>query len=403
MLLVQQLLQTKTFKDLENEHGVFASFDKSGKFWSLNYDQILSKESDLLAQQCRGLILTCADGKSLNPIAKEANNGLDYSDICPGSTAILAAPLFRFFNEGQGAAAKINWDNPDLKIYEKMDGSLIIVWYNSFSNEWNVATRSVPRADLLMDNGLYTFRTLFEKVLIETTGITFGVWSDKLNQDITYCFELCSQYNKIVVSYPISSITLIAARNIKTLQEIDISELDIGIRHVRSYSTMSVAELVNWVSTLNPLEHEGVVVRDSNFNRIKVKNANYVAYSKVRDSLGHSERNCMELILLGKDDDVASFLPEEIVQNLAQLKVKLNALIRHYDEIYQSVAKEATDRKSFALLIAKNKELWGAPLFQIYARKCSDVRDFIEKNKKNGSYSAGFLDKLLDLTKSFSV
>ena len=66
MLLVQKYLETHTFGDLAKEHGVYASFSKSGHKFSLNYDQIEAKESDPLAQECRGLILACEDGTSLS-------------------------------------------------------------------------------------------------------------------------------------------------------------------------------------------------------------------------------------------------------------------------------------------------------------------------------------------------
>lgn len=404
MILVQQFLKNNTFRDLEDCHGVFASFDKSGSFWSLNYDQILSKDNDLLAQQCRGIILSCPDGSSLNKLAMKIDDRLDYGNICPGETIILAAPLFRFFNEGQGAAASIDWNAPDLKMYEKMDGTLIIVWFNPFANEWNAATRRSPQADILMDNGVYTFKMLFEKILMETIGFSFTKYASKLNKEITYCFELCSKLNRIVVDYAINSITLIAARNTNTLKELEIEDLpSYGVPCVHAYPLMSINELVEWVSTLNPSEHEGVVVRDSQFNRIKVKNAAYVAFSKARDRLGHSERNCLEIILLGKEDDLIPYLPEEIIQNLLKIKSGLQEVIRYYDGFYQSAHLGAqaicpNDKKTFALII-KDKITWTAPFFQMWDGKCHDMRGFIEKNKANGTFSDSFLDKLLSLIK----
>ena len=44
MLLVQKYLQDYSFKELEIQHGVYATFSKCGRFWSMNYDQIESKE-----------------------------------------------------------------------------------------------------------------------------------------------------------------------------------------------------------------------------------------------------------------------------------------------------------------------------------------------------------------------
>ena len=137
---------------------------------SLNYDQIEAKETDPLAQECRGLVLSCEDGHSLLSQAVEVNGKLSYDHISPGKTRILAYPMKRFFNHGQGSAADINWADPNLAVLEKLDGTLCIVYFDPFTNKWCVATRSVSEADLLMDNGIFTFRTLFEKAVEETSG-----------------------------------------------------------------------------------------------------------------------------------------------------------------------------------------------------------------------------------------
>lgn len=231
MLLVQKYLEQHSFADLAKEHGIYASFSKSGHKWSLNYDQIEARENDELAQECRGLILSCWEGQSLRELADEGirvgkdKDGqatligkLSYDWITPGKTKVIAYPMRRFFNYGQGAAAEIDWSDPNLSILEKLDGTLCIVYYDPFTNQWCVATRAVPEADLIMDNGLYTFRTLFEKALQETialssyAGLSFEEYTAMLNKEITYCYELTTPLNRIVVSYSDYRITLIAAR-----------------------------------------------------------------------------------------------------------------------------------------------------------------------------------------------
>ncbi len=165
MLLVQEYLLTHTFQQLAAEHGVYASFSQSGHKFSLNYDQIEAKESNPLAQECRGLILTTGSVLigEINEYGKPIRDG-----IIPGETHILAFPMKRCFNHGQGSAANINWSDPNLSVLEKLDGTLCIVYYDSVIDQWCVATRSVPEADIPLDNGLYTFRTLFEKALFDT-------------------------------------------------------------------------------------------------------------------------------------------------------------------------------------------------------------------------------------------
>ena len=440
-LLVQEYLENKSLGDLAREHGVYASFSKTGHKFSLNYDQIEAKEADPLAQECRGLILSLTDGQVIT-VNRETS--------VIGPTKVLAYPMKRFFNYGQGSAAEIDWSDPKLAILEKLDGTLCIVYFDPWTRQWCVATRAVPEADLLMDNGLFTFRTLFEKALKETCGKDFNEFTQGLNASITYCFELTTPYNRIVVNYPNCRVTLLAARalygefgefdftNLGGYNWIEYDKLDeatkksltslghdkqdtpqalvrvpfdlYGVPVVQAYAPKNVTELVDWVSSLNPMEHEGVVVRDSKFNRIKVKNAAYVAYNKVRDQLGTSERNCIELILAEKDDDVIPMLPEEIVKNLQKLKLGLQEVIRHHDEAYGGILPlvmsldGSVSKKDFAIMaqrVAKEDKgrLWTSPLFQMFDGKAKNMKDFIQQNRKGGSWGNSFLDKLLELSK----
>lgn len=396
-LLVQEFLETHSFKELQEQHGVYCSLSKSGHKWSLNYDQLEAKESDPLAQECRGLILARKDG-SVIPSPKD--------DVVPGETTILAYPMKRFFNYGQGSAAQVNWSDKNLAVLEKLDGTLCIVYYDGFTKKWCVATRSVSEADLLMDNGLFTFRTLFEKAVEDTLGHTFDQLCAELYEEFTYCFELTTPYNRIVVAYPNNGITLLAVRSLWTMQEVDPKDhrLQAEVPVVQAHTYTSMDELVTWVSSLNPMEHEGVVVRDSKFNRIKVKNAAYVAYNKVRDCLATSERNCLELILSEKDDDVVPFLPEEIVKNLQKIKSGVQLVIKQHDEQYQQARAEADakapgDKKTFAILVTSNKELWSAPFFHMWDGKSANMKDFFAKTRKDGTWPNGMLDKVLELAK----
>lgn len=403
MLLVQKYLENHSFGDLAREHGVYASFSKSGHKFSLNYDQIEAKEADPLAQECRGLVLALEDGR---PVFADMTSGKPNRDnMIPCSTTILAYPMNRFFNHGQGSAANIDWNDPNLAILEKLDGTLCIVYYDPFTYKWCVATRSVPEADLFMDNGVFTFRTLFEKACQDTLGYSFEELTEKLDARFTYCFELTTPYNRIVVNYPHNRITLLAARNLVTLQEVNPRSLQLDVPVVEAHTYTTISELLDWVSSLNPLEHEGVVVRDANFNRIKVKNAAYVAYNKVRDALGTSERNCLELILAEKDDDVIPMLPEEIVKNLLKIKSGLQVAFKLYDDHYVAVKAEADsvnlgDKKTFAILVTQNKNMWHAPFFQMFSGKAQNMKDFIAKSRKDGTWGDSFLDKILELSKN---
>jgi len=403
MLLVQKFLKNNTFQQLKDIHGVNVSFSKCGTKFSLNYDMIDSNENDMLACQCRGLILSAIDGRSFT--CYKENNKYNDLNICPGETIIQAYPMDRFFNYSQGPAI-IDWNDINLKIFEKLDGTCIIVMFDRFKKEWFVATRGVPEADVIMNDSEFTFRSLFEKALCDSLHLTFDQFTKLLDKNITYCFELTSIYNRIVVNYPNTSITLLAMRDLSTLKEIDIDDVDINLPKVKKYSFKNLPDILAWVSNQNPLEHEGVVVRDSNFKRLKVKNASYVAFNRARDILGTSERNCLELVLAGKDDDVIPVLPPEIVDRIVKIKHNVSAMFKDYDRIYTSLKSEAdkinsVDKKTFAMIVNGYKDIWTAPIFSMYNRKIMSMKDFIDKNRNEGTWSNSFLDKVLMVIKKY--
>lgn len=405
MLLVQEYLESNSFGQLAQDHGVYASFSKSGHKFSLNYDQIEAKESNPLAQECRGLVLST--GKIIiGEISADGSSKRD--NIIPGATKIVAFPMKRFFNHGQGSAAQINWSDPKLSVLEKLDGTLCILYYDVFSEEWCVATRSVPEADVLLDNNLYTFRTLFEKALKETSGHSFNDFCLRLSRTKTYCFELTTPLNRIVVKYEDYRVTLLAVRDISfDLKEEELTDTHLhNVPIVESHPITDINKIVDWVSSLNPLEHEGVVICDSNFNRIKVKNANYVAFNRARDTLGSSERNCLELILAEKDDDVMAALPQEIVDNLLRIKSNVVKMFKDYDIQYQNLLTEANsicanDKKTFAITLQKNKNLWQTPFFNMYGGKSKNMKEFIVASKKEGTWPNSLLDNILEISKKY--
>lgn len=393
MLLVQEFLKNKTLKDLENERGVFASFSKCKTFFSLNYGMIEARDDDKLSQQCRGLILS-------------KMNGAPIEDDIIGETNIMSFGFERFFNEGQGAAAPIDWNDKQLKIYSKEDGTAIFVWFNPYTNKWNVATRGTPEADVPLDfDKNMTFRSLFESVLETRYAITFEQLTNDMYPNITYIFELCTPFNKIVVNYPQSTIFFIGARNLISLEEYYVED-NIFNDHLcmfpipNAYSFANITDTINFVVNGDATKLEGVVVLSSNFNRVKVKNPMHGIYSRARDSLCTSDRNCLECILAGKDDDIITVMPQEIANKLLSIKEKYRVWLSMQEQLFYAVFREASnenpgDKKTFAITLNKYVGAFKPAFFSIFDKKSHSVKDFIEKNRKDGSWPSSFLDKIL--------
>jgi len=259
-----------------------------------------------------------------------------------------------------------------------MDGSLTILYFCPITTQWHIATRKNCEADQIMDNGKYTFRTLYEKALKETNGMSFDDFTSTLDKGHTYLFELTSPLNQIVCSYSDTRLTWLMARNINTLQELDITKLDIGIPQVHKYALNNIDEILAFVSSQNPSEHEGVVVCDGEFRRIKIKNPAYVVAHKLKDTICASPRNMLEVILLEKDDDIISLLPQELINDLNNMKQKVHQLIHNYDKIYNEVVAKLEDKSKKAFAIAIQKEVnWTAPFFKIFDKKAANMKELM--------------------------
>lgn len=383
-LLILDYLKIHSLIDLEKEHGIYASISNYGHKVSLNYDQIESKESDKLACQCRGII-----------VAKNDNSTIIKDQIF-GDAIIISYGMDRFFNYGQKEVI-INFNDPKLRIMSKLDGTCIMVYKDPFLKDWCVATRNVSDANVPLDNGKFTFRTLFEKCLFDMFSSSFEEFTSTLDENLTYVFELTSFYNRLVVEYKENKITLLAARNLKTLKEVDIKSINISIPKVEEYFFASINDIFKWVNEQKPSEHEGVVIMDSNFNRVKVKSIAYVMCNRANNSFGTSDRDYLKLILLSKEDDVALFFNKEIMDNILSLKERVKIMLNKHEQLFFELKQKSNYKKEFAQLLLSNNKVWTAPLFNMYDNKCKSIMEFINSNKTNNIWSNSFLDKILDI------
>lgn len=396
-LLVQEYLRSgKTLEQLREEHGVKSSIT-NGKV-CLNYDQIDAKESDPLACQCRGLVLRALD-----------KHGVSTWDT-------VAVPMFRFFNHGQEQAADIDWNSAAFE--EKMDGSCMIVYYDHGGTSlkdsrehrtygrWCVGTRGRCEADADAHGSGKTFAELFDETVkrIAIGGGEHDINSLMKNSDdsMTYVFELTTPINRVVCKYEDFGLTLLSVRSNNTLIEYPpelfqkIMKDRYDVKLPKQYEFSSPEDMVEVIREWNPEFHEGVVVKDKNFNRIKVKNPAYVAYNHMRDSLATSFRGCMEVILLKKDDDVIHMMPDIIADRIRALKPAVSKLFKHLNADYERL-KDIEDMKEFAL--EAQKCIWPGPLFAMKRGKIKDLDTFIFNKTSGSQIQTSMVDNILSLCK----
>lgn len=312
----------------------------------LSYDQLESDFSNDIVQECRGLIVRKDDtGK--------------YISVC--------VPYFKFFNWGESNAAKLDWSS--IKVVEKIDGSLIKIWYDN--KQWHISTNNLIdafKADIIsMGTKIGTFGSLVKSVLDRD-------YKDfKFDERKTYMFELCSPYNKVVVPHKDIKLYWLGTRDNATL----IEELfNPNWKFVpKTYSMKSLDECIEVASSL-PYDEEGYVVVDKDFNRIKVKSPSYVIVSHMRESFTLSK--AIELVRNNEVEEFLTYFPEFadqikfVQEKYKELKDGLNEDIIKVNE----VVKNLSNRKEQAIYIQSNCNC-PAFCYKLLDNKVKDVNEFL--------------------------
>ena len=284
--------------------------------WILNYSPKAQSKKfwDDHTMSCRGMIID-ADGN------------------------ILARPFQKFKNYEEHDPSEIDMSQK-YEIFEKMDGSLIIVFYYEPRMEWIVASRG----------SFISEQSIEAKKMI-------GIKTEKLNQNCTYLFEILYPENRIVVDYG-DRRELVLLTNLVTAtgEEIPHNELITLYSYlftvVKLYNDKNIRDL----SELKALEEdnmEGFVIRFENGFRVKVKFTEYVRLHGILTNVSnltvweHMKDNY-------EFDELLDRVPDEFYEWLErtaeQLQQKFNAIERlallEFVRIYH--VNEITERGSFA-------------------------------------------------------
>lgn len=323
-------------------------------YFLLKYNQIKSDFSNEAVRQCRGIILD-----------KKTNE-------------VVCRPFDKFFNWGETHAATIEWDSA--KVTEKIDGSLIKMWWSDKTDKWMTSTNGTVNAfDAPVQNDLCpyeSFGSLFSYVLSLK-----GFSETTLNKENTYMFELVSPWTKIVIQYASPDIYHIATRNTKEGFYVDEN---IGIQKPNVYALVSLKDAIQIAETL-PFDKEGYVISDANGNRIKVKSPAYVAVHHLKNNGMINRERLLDLVRKGEVVEFVSYFPE-----FKDDAIKLNKEYEDFmNEIeysltqgggFERVTKVATgemNRKEFAEWATKSR--FPAFFFALLDDKVSSIQEFLKE------------------------
>ena len=260
----------------------------------------------------------------------------------------------KFFNSHETYAADIDWNTA--RVQEKEDGSICKLFWNKYRGSWQWATNGVLDAEEAACEDMFSENYL---ELIRSADNYGDIPFDELDKDKTYIFEICDPYNH-TVKYDLTHLYHIGTRNNITLEE---TVENIGIEQPEEYQLHSLEECIRYAEGMNQSEkdirHEGFVVVDGNWNRIKVKNSLYLKmFYLTTGSL--SKRQILEL-LKTDDIDVKELLrdyPKYRAQfywylyQMAAFESEVETYIKYVRAVYR---KNEGDRKKVAEIIKKDR------------------------------------------------
>lgn len=253
-----------------------------GKFVLFKYDQIEGDFSYKIVNECRGIILD-----------SETNR-------------IVCYPFNKFWNYGEQYAANIDWESAE--ILEKVDGSIIKLWY--YENEWHVSTNGTIDAKEahVGDSDSRTFMDLFNDA-IKNTPIDYS----KLAKDCTHIFELVHPESRIVVPYPAPALYYLGSRLVFHGGKSNFKETTfkhyLNMPLPKSYKFNTIEECIETSKNL-PFSEEGYVAVDKNMNRIKIKSPNYIAVNHLRMNGIVTKKRVLDVILRGQEQEFLNYFKD---------------------------------------------------------------------------------------------
>lgn len=338
-----------------------------------NYEEALGNKGILVRYKDDLILLVYNLNKAMDmgvridffdPIVKECRGIILNKDTFD----VVCYPFSKFGNYTESYADKIDWNSA--RIQEKIDGSLMKLYY--YNNKWNWATNGMIDANdaCISDDG----RTFYDliKSAVNYTDIDF----DSLDKDNTYMFELVSPLKRIVIQYSQTVLYHIGTRNNKTGKELDVN---IGVRKPKQYDYTTLSECIKFVEEFDDGLHEGFVVVDKNYHRIKIKSTSYLAMHRAIDNhkvftlkraIGIIRANCVERY---KDFPVEYEYLKKVDYDISKLRKEVYEYLIYAINLFEENNRE---NKAFALALKDDKFKFLA--FEAVKQTNLDVVKFID-------------------------
>lgn len=242
-----------------------------------------------------------------------------------GTKRVVATPFPKFFNHGERNAAMP--DEP-FEVFDKLDGSLGIVFFDDVASTWRVATKG-------------SFTSAQAQWATERLA-TLNTAS--LEKGATYCFEIVYTANRIVVRYPWEGLALLAVYDADGREwprcDVYHASVRLGSRVVNGYIYNTLDAMVLAARTF-AADREGFVVRFASGYRLKVKGDEYLRVHRLVSRV--TPLALWESMAAGDDlDAIRREIPEEFCGDFDVIR---GALVSRFCAIVQATEEEHAERR----------------------------------------------------------
>ena len=325
---------------------------------------------------------------------------------------IVARPFKKFFNYEEHKPEEI--PNEDYVVYEKMDGSLGILFYYEeelsderryniwFNNNYETGMERFFDPNNLPD---------FDDPYYEPTPKTKGEWVlatrgsftstqaikgrellekydyNRLVKDYTYLFEIIYPENRIVCNYNFEDLVLLGMIHTSTGDEVDIhndNNEDIRLKNlIKNLKLNIVTVYKTWGEGYDLLkeeisnDREGYVIRFKNGFRMKIKGEEYKRLHRILTNI--SNRDIWEYLRAGKPmDEILDKVPDEFYDWVKNEEYKFNQMFIITKTMAEMaflkyITPEMTRKESAEIIKKQNLEIQSILFKLLDGKDCSEL------------------------------
>lgn len=219
---------------------------------------------------------------------------------------VVCFPFRKFGKYTENYIDQIDWSTA--VVQEKIDGSIIKLWWNEKTDSWVFSTNATIYAEDSSNLRSDIYPTIMDviKSAINYPELEVAIENHYLDKELTYIFELVSPELQVVIRYETPYLYHIGTRKNSTGEELN-ADIEVGFGkiakpqvfpeiHSLDYAIHSADE-INEASDnkIHECLLEGFVIVDKDFHRIKVKST---VYSMLHNLINNSNPSKLQLIKL---------------------------------------------------------------------------------------------------------